>query len=175
MAEDGRLSHTTREEARPAARLAAADVRGLSFEERMAAYRNEMYSNVLPTLPKIEGYHVCWVSTTNQSDTVQWRESIGYSRITPDEVKGFEHVTVTSGLYAGSVMLNEMIAMKVPLKIYFGYMHIAHHERPLEHQAKMGRDLAGLRQNGDGVKVELADGSQSFMRASAEPRPMFTE
>jgi hypothetical protein len=171
--EDGRLGHATREDSRPV-KLSTSDAR-MSFEDRMAAFRNEMYSNVLPTLPKIENYHVCWVSTTSQTDTPQWRESIGYTRITPAEAPGFDHVSVSSGPYAGNIMLNEMLAMKLPLNIYYGYMKIAHHERPMEHSNKMAAQLSGLRSNGDGVKVELADGSLSFMKASAEPRPMFTE
>jgi len=172
--EDGRLGHESRETDRPT-RLSATDTRGLSFEERMSAFRGEMYSNVLPTLPKIDGHHVCWVSTTSQNDTVQRRESQGYVRISPAEVPGFEHVTVTSGPYAGCITLNEMIAMKIPLRLYYGYMQIAHAERPMEHQNKMGSTLQNMRHNGDGVKIELADGSQSFMKASAEPRPQFTE
>ena len=172
--EDGRLAHATRETERPV-KLSAADVRGLSFEDRMAAYRNEMYSNVLPTMPKIPGYHTCWVSTNSQTDTPQWRESIGYTRVKPEDVPGFEHVAVTGGLYAGSIMLNEMLAMKLPQEIYLGYMQIAHSERPMDHQKKMGAGLQNLHANGDGVKVEMADGSQSFMRASGTPRPQFTD
>jgi hypothetical protein len=177
---DDRLSHTAgagRNSRRDNQRRAIADARGLSKKDMIAKFRNEMYNNVMPTLPSIEGYHVCWLSTTNPYDTVAWRESIGYERIRPEELPGFEHITLTSGPAQGFIGLNEMVAAKIPLDLYYEYMHIAHHERPMEHQMKMRTALETIKNQaaGDGVPIQLGDGSLAFFKEAGQPRPMFTE
>lgn len=178
---DERLGHTAgsgRNTRREGARQSMASARGITKDELIAKFRDEMYNNVLPAPPQvIDGYHLCWGSTTNQTDTIARRQMLGYELVRIEEMPGFEHITVTSGAHQGCIGCNEMLLMKLPIDLYYAYMHIAHHERPMEHQNKMRQTLESIRTqaNGDGVPLQLADGSTSFLRSSAEPRPMFTE
>jgi hypothetical protein len=178
---DGRSSHSAgagRSSSHEDQRRPITEARGLSKAEFISKFRDEMYNNVLPAPPQvIDGYHLCWGSTTNQSDTIARRQSLGYELVRTEEMPGLDHIAVTTGSHQGCIGCNEMLLMKLPLELYWAYMHIAHHERPMEHQNKMKQTLQGLKAKAeeDGVPIALADGSQSFVRASAEPRPMFTE
>jgi len=135
-----------------------------------------MYNNVLPSLPDIPGFHVCWLSTTNSSDSIQRRESQGYERIRPAEMPGFEHITLNSGPSAGYIGLNEMVAAKLPLDLWVEYMAISHHERPLDQEEKLRDTVRFIQQAAQegGAQVYLGDGTQELMGTRA-PQAMFTE
>ncbi len=176
---EDRLSHSPghRQAQSCSSRRPTSETRGLSKSDRIARFRTEMYNNVLPTLPDIPGFHVCWLSTTNSSDSVQRRESQGYERIRPDEMPGFEHITLNSGPSAGYIGLNEMVAAKLPLDMWEEYMHISHHERPLDQEEKLRDTVRFIQQAAQegGAQVYLGDGTQELMGGGRAPQAMFIE
>lgn len=106
--------------------------RVLSDEERVDLFRRSFFQSSLPDLPKIPGYHSFWATTTNPRDPVHGRLQIGYEFLTPDDAAGygFETITQKTGDYANCIMVNEMIAMKLPSHLYEAYMRFSHHEEP---------------------------------------------
>jgi hypothetical protein len=85
---------------------------------------------ILPDIPQIDGYHVCWLSTTNGSDPIHRRMQLGYSPIKASDIPGFAHAGLKSGEFQGCVSVNEMIAFKIPLRLYNEYMKEMHYRAP---------------------------------------------
>jgi hypothetical protein len=111
--------------------------RELTDSERLDMFRKSLFQSSLPDLPKISGYHVCWLTTTNPRDSIQGRLRLGYELIRAEDVPGWEHATIKSADYVGCVGINEMIAAKLPLHLYNAYMTQAHHQAPLEEESKL--------------------------------------
>lgn len=104
--------------------------RQLTDDERVELLKRANFQHSLPNLPRIPGYHVCWVSTTHPSDTPQGREQLGYTFITRAEVPEFTYTDQKSGDYPGVVTWREMVGMKLPLHAYQLYMEELHHNEP---------------------------------------------
>jgi len=111
--------------------------RELSDDDRIEMFRNAFYQHALPDLPEIPGYHVCWLTTTNPRDSVQSRMRLGYEVVKPEEVPGWEYATLKTGEYAGCIGVNEMIAAKLPDRLYYRLMREAHHDAPLREQERV--------------------------------------
>jgi hypothetical protein len=122
---------------RAAADRHATENRAISDDERLEMFRMQLYNDHLPNIPDIPGYHVCWLTTTNKSDTIQQRIRLGYELIRAEDVPGMELVTQKTGDYAGCIGVNEMIAAKLPLSLYYRYMQEAHHDAPLREEEKL--------------------------------------
>jgi len=122
---------------RAAADRHATENRAISDDERLEMFRMQLYNDHLPNIPDIPGYHVCWLTTTNKSDTIQQRIRLGYELIRAEDVPGMELVTQKTGDYAGCIGVNEMIAAKLHLSLYYRYMQEAHHDAPLREEEKL--------------------------------------
>jgi hypothetical protein len=111
----------------------------LNERELLKRFRTSFTSNVLPEAPEIPGYHVCWVpmSSNNRQDTVDARLSMGYSVVKPDEVPHFMSPSNRGATVDGCVSHNELILLKIPMKIYQLYMIDAHHTQPNEEEANI--------------------------------------
>jgi hypothetical protein len=110
----------------------------LSDDERFDIFVDALDQSVLPDLPKIPGYHVCWLTTTHQSDTIPRRLRLGYTLIQADDLgPEWGHSSIKTGSYAGCVGINEMIAAKIPLRQFNRYMQELHHHRPLSEEEKL--------------------------------------
>jgi len=109
----------------------------VSSQERRRAFRSEWQQEALPTPPEIPGFHLCWLSTTNQYDPIHKRLRLGYIPVKAEEVPGFEHLKVKSGELAGFVSVNEMVLYKLPMDIYQDFMAEMHHYAPLDEQEKI--------------------------------------
>lgn len=109
----------------------------VSSEERRRAFRSEWLQEALPTPPEIPGFHLCWLSTTNQYDPIHKRLRMGYEPVKAEEIPGFEHLKVKSGELAGFVSCNEMVLYKMPMAIYQEIMAEMHYYAPLEEQEKI--------------------------------------
>lgn len=139
----GRNSRAASSASRTDRRLKNREVthnRKITDEERLAEFRRSFYNSVLPDLPVIPGFHVCWLTTTNPRDSLAARARLGYEPIRSEEVPGWEFVTLKTGEYAGCIGVNEMIAAKVPLELYEAYMYEAHHVQPLQEEQKLSQD-----------------------------------
>lgn len=147
-------------------RMSANQERVLSDDERLDEFRKSFFQSVLPDLPPIEGYHVCWLTTTNPRDSIAGRVRLGYSPIKSDDIPGWEHATMKGGEYVGCIGVNEMIAFKLPMHLYEAYMREAHHTQPLYEEQKLSSVIdvireeaaAAAKSGARGIKFELEEG-----------------
>lgn len=131
--------------------------REISDDARLAAFRQQMFNDALPDLPNIPGYHVCWLTTTNPRDSIQMRTQQGYSPVQSEDVPGLEYATLKTGEYAGLIGVNEMLAFKLPLDLYQGYMQIAHHERPRHEEEKIRDAIQAMQQRAEQAGAALIE------------------
>lgn len=114
--------------------------REISDDERVDMLRMSMFQSALPDLPQIEGYHVCWLTTANPRDSLVGRERIGYELIRASELPEFEFPAQKGGQYDGYIVVNEMIAAKLPLRLYQRFMANNHHQEPLREEERIAYD-----------------------------------
>ena len=149
--------------------------RALSDDERVAEFRQQFFQSALPDLPKIPGYHVCWLTTENPRDPIHSRVRLGYEPIRESDIPGWEHSAIKSGEFEGCIGVNEMVAFKLPLVLYEEYMRINHHEQPLAEEEKLSAQIrameAEMNQASKGaVELELEDGTAA-LGVAPEPPP----
>jgi len=148
--------------------------REISEDERLEMFRMNLYNDALPSIPDIPGYHVCWLTTTNKNDTIQMRLRLGYELIRGDDVPGMELVTQKTGEYAGCVAVNEMIAAKLPLSLYYRYMQEAHHDAPLREEDKLAETAEIMREQAERSGGRLYEGDgMSEMREYVPAKGLF--
>lgn len=109
----------------------------LSDDERLEAFRDSMRQSVLPDLPKMPGFHLCWLTTTNARDSIQNRVRMGYQLVRADMLRGWEGITVQAGEFAGVIGVNEMVAARLPDRLYKLFMKETHHNAPLAEEEKL--------------------------------------
>lgn len=156
-------------------RLGATDERTLSDEQRLELYRTQYMQARLPDLPLIPGFHVCWLSTTNQADSIQWRSRLGYVPVTQDDIPGFTHMTLRTGEFAGMIGVNEMLAYKVPDELYQMFMTEAHHNAPLKEDGKLTSQLDSLGEEAErmGGRLVEGDGMKMLREQRSQRAPRF--
>ena len=111
--------------------------RELSDDERLELFRDSMQQSVLPNLPPFPGWHTFWATTTNPRDSVQRRLMLGYKLIRVEEFPGWDGTGVKTAGVDGVVSINEMVAMRIPMRLYVRYMQEAHHHAPLGEEEKI--------------------------------------
>lgn len=153
--------------------------RVMSDEERLDEFRQTFFQSALPDLPAIEGYHVCWLTTENPRDPIHARMRMGYEPIKVTDIPGWEHASLKTGEWAGCIGINEMLAFKVPLRLYEAYMREAHHTQPAMEEEKLN-DARRLAEEGASqvarapVSFELEEGQADIGTHVPEP-PSFEE
>ena len=123
----------------------------ISTQERRKMWSEEWTQSALPKLPSLDGWHLCWLSTTNSYDSIDKRMRLGYVPVKADELPGFEDYRVKSGEHVGHISCNEMLLFKLPMDIYQEVMTHMHHDKPREEAEKIkvqqeslqGRDSNG--------------------------------
>lgn len=123
----------------------------------LALFRDTINQSVLPDLPKIQGFHTFWATTTNSRDTIASRRRMGYQFIRADELRGWEGGSIKTGEYAGVVGINEMVAMKIPERLYQLYMQEVHHKAPLAEEEKVRATVQGHSENALRDKGRIVD------------------
>ena len=130
--------------------------------ERIEAFRDKWANNALPDIPEgtIPGFHLCWLSTTNNYDSIDKRMALGYEPVKAAELgKGFETLgKMSSGKFEGCVSCNEMVLFKIPEEIYQEVMRMLHLEDPLEHQRNITAQVRGAAETGKGGRSLLEGG-----------------
>jgi len=146
----------------------------VSSEERRRMFRSEWVQEALPTPPAIPGFHLCWLSTTNQYDPIHKRLRMGYTPVKAEELPGFENYRVKAGEHEGFVACNEMVLYKMPEDIYQEIMAEMHHYAPMDEQEKIkvqqdqllnAKDSNGKRLGqieGDGMEFDLSKQAPQF-------------
>jgi hypothetical protein len=100
-------------------------------------WSEEWTQSALPKLPNLDGWHLCWLSTTNGYDSIDKRIRQGYVPVKSEEFPGFENYRVKSGEHVGYISCNEMLLFKLPMDIYQDIMLYQHHEKPREEEEKI--------------------------------------
>ena len=143
-------------------RLASDDPESRSKRERIEAFRDKWQNNALPDLPAgiLPGFHLCWLSTTNNYDSIDKRMALGYEPVKASELgKGFEALgKMSSGKFEGCISCNEMVLFKLPDEIYQEVMRMMHLEDPLEHQRNITAQVRNTAQEGKGGRSILEGG-----------------
>jgi len=147
----------------------------VSSEERRRMFRSEWMQEALPTPPEIPGFHLCWLSSTNQYDPIHKRLRMGYIQVKAEEIPGFEHLRIKSGEHEGFVACNEMLLYKLPMDVYQDVMAEMHHYAPLDEQEKIkvqqeqllnsARDSQGnslIKLEGNGMNFDQTKESPTF-------------
>lgn len=150
--------------------------REISDDERLEMFRRTMFNDVLPNLPDIPGYHVCWLSTRHSTDTISRRERLGYTPVKPEDAPGMEHTTLKTGDYAGLIGVNEMLAYKLPMSLYLRFMQEAHHDAPARDAMMIASQADQLKEQAarDGGEIMEGDG-MADLRRSAPSRGIFSD
>lgn|SRR5574337_258913 len=165
--------------AEDAARSSATGL--LSTDELEKLIESEFEQTALPSPPPLPGYHLCWLTTQSQYDTIQKRQRLGYQPVRQDEVPGFDPSNGQAlASYQGFVTCNEMVLFKIADERYQAIMRYFHHKKPLEEEASIvatiqanqrssdnqGRQLGST--EGDGID-DLATAVQEALKA----KPVF--
>lgn len=145
--------------------------RQMTDKERLDMFRSSFFQNQLPDLPPIPGYHTVWLTTTNSQDPIHARIRLGYELIQAADLPGWDHCQVKEGMtFAGCIMVNEMIAAKLPLDLYQEYMKYTHHERPLEEEQGIKAQIDQARDAlPKGVKLTEGDGTRELGKDPGAP------
>ena len=160
MSTDERLKKATGDsrESRAAEDRTKTENRELSDDERVEMFRQQFFQSSLPDLPKIPGWHACWLTTTNPRDSIHTRIRLGYQPIKPEDVPGWEYATLKTGDWAGLIGVNEMLAFKLPISLYEKYMQEAHHDAPLREEEKLTDTAEFMEQQARASKSRLTMG-----------------
>ena len=147
--------------------------RAISDDDRLMMFQQQMHNDVLPDIPEIPGYHVCWLTTTNPSDSIQRRQRLGYEPITAADAPGMDFATLKTGDYAGMVGVNEMLAFKLPMSLYQLYMKEAPHDAPLREEDKLADVADMLREQAARSGSVMIEGDGNADIRQSAPAPMF--
>ena len=122
-----------------------------STQERRKMWSEEWTQSALPKLPEMDGWHLCWLSTTNSYDSIDKRIRLGYVPVKSEELPGYEDYRVKTGEHVGYISCNEMLLFKLPMELFQEVMTLMHHDKPREEAEKVkiqmeslqGRDSTG--------------------------------
>ena len=117
----------------------------ISKQDRRKMWSDEEWTqSALPKLPAMDGWHLCWLSTTNSYDSIDKRIRLGYIPVKPEEIPGYENYRVKAGEYVGYIACNEMLLFKIPMDVYQDYMLEMHHDRPRDEADKVRVQVENL-------------------------------
>lgn len=145
-------------------------------EERLELFLDTQHQTVLPNLPTMEGYHVCWLTTSNPRDSIPWRQSIGYELIRLEDCPLWQGIGSQTGNYVGTVSVNEMVAARIPVSLYNKYMRAVGHALPLVEEEKVRNQSRTFQQlaRDRGLRVEEGEGTAEIVQRAGS-MPVFTE
>lgn len=115
---------------------ARANETGLTtdLDELQSLMESEFDQVALPNAPRIPGWHVCWLTTGSQYDSIQKRQRLGYMPVLAAEVPGFDAGGMNSAAFEGAITCNEMVLFKIKEERYQAIMQLFHHKRPLDEE-----------------------------------------
>jgi len=139
---------------------AVTENREVTEDERVEMFRQQFHQSSLPDLPQIPGWHCCWLTTTNNRDSIHMRMRLGYEPLKPEDVPGWDYVTLKTGEYQGFIGVNEMLAFKLPMSLYEKYMQEAHHDAPLREEEKLSDTAESMEQQERAAnsRLDMGDG-----------------
>lgn len=148
--------------------------RELSDEEFQRRMRDTQGGALMPSVPAIPDYHVCWAVGNLSTSGGSYREymSKGYTFVDPSEVPGFvfDPVTERGSAMAGKIMHKELVLMKLPERQYQMLMQEFHHRQPQELERGIVESAKGkLAVEGSGL-VDVESGTAQLGKARAIKR-----
>lgn len=150
--------------------------RELSEDERLELFRDSLVQSVMPDLPHQDGYHVCWLTTSNPRDTIAWRKRLGYELIRAEDMPaGLSSLASKQGEYQGIVSINEMVAARLPMRLYNKYMKEVHDRMPLDEEGKLRSQIDSMKADAEqqGLRMTAGPGTEAIVQR-APPMPEFT-
>lgn len=149
-----------------------------SDPEKRARIREIFRDSVLPNLPKKDGYHRCWVSTTHNTDTPQRRLRLGYWFYKLDDARNEQWhadefaVNDAQSVYNGCIMWREMVAMEIRYEDYCMIMRELHHDEPMAQARSIyeSLDAAGEQVRDRGGRTTMAPGMETLRQFTRPPR-----
>jgi hypothetical protein len=146
----------------------------MSAQERRKMWSDEWTQSALPKTPVIPGWHLCWLSTTNNYDTIDKRMRLGYVPVTADEIPGFDSYRVKAGEHVGHVSCNEMLLFKLPMDVYQDVMAQMHYEAPREEVERIFSQAdAGAKDSSGRKLVQMEAGMDRFDQQQPNRAPVF--
>lgn len=141
---------------------AATENREISEADRLEMFRQTFHQAHLPDLPAPAGYKVTWLTTTNPRDSIPARLRLGYELLRPEDVPGYpvEQIMMKTGEFSGHIMINEMIAAKLPIALYNLYMKESHSTRPLQEEERMNAPLKAIEEAAAELKLKVKTGDE---------------
>jgi hypothetical protein len=147
------------------------------LEERHAMLRD--VNTLLPVPPELPGYHLCWLTTTNNKDPLEQRFRLGYELVKPSEMPGFCLNTQKAGeATSDRIMVNEMVLAKIDRSLWESDMRHLHHDLPLE-QLNALKNKVQVGEDGRGNKIGYTGGefnggvSDGYAQLGKVPAPSF--
>ena len=150
--------------------------REVSEDERLEMFMETQHQTVLPNLPVMPGYHVCWLTTSNPRDSIPWRLSIGYELLRRSECPTWRGIGQSVSGFDDVVCVNEMVAARVPLTLYNKFMREVGHRQPLREEEKLRSQTDEIANDArrKGVTVQEGEGTAEIVQR-AGPMPVFDE
>ena len=147
----------------------------MSAQERRKMWSDEWTQSALPKTPVIPGWHLCWLSTTNNYDTIDKRMRLGYVPVTADEIPGFDSYRVKAGEHVGHVSCNEMLLFKLPMDVYQDVMAQMHYEAPREEVDRIlsQAESAGAKDSSGRRLVQVEAGMDRYEQQQPNRAPVF--
>lgn len=149
-----------------------------SDPEKRQRIREMLTDSVLPNLPRKDGFHRCWVSTTHNIDTPQRRLRLGYWFYKLEDARKEEWhadeyaVNDSQSVYAGCIMWREMVAMEIRYEDYCMIMREVHHDMPMDQARSIYEsiDAAGQQVRDMGGRTTMAPGMESLRQFTRPPK-----
>ena len=135
---------------------------------------DEFAFDVLPNLPQVPGYHVCWLSTKNDYDSIHTRMRMGYVPLEVKDVPGYEQLELKSGEYSGFIGHREMLAFKLPNERFQHYMAHMHHHKPLQEEENIHAMVKNLQHMTPGIKVNIEQDIEAASGWTPNKKPVPT-
>ena len=129
----------------------------ISTQERRKMWSEEWTQSALPKLPEFNGWHLCWLSTSNSYDSIDKRIRLGYVPVKSEELPGYEDYRVKAGEHVGYISCNEMLLFKLPMDVFQEIMLHHHYDQPREEAEKLRVQLESLQGQRDSNGKRLVD------------------
>jgi hypothetical protein len=171
------LNAGNRETRNEDASRAAPEDKFISTQERKKMWSEEWTQSALPKLPSLNGWHLCWLSTTNSYDSIDKRIRLGYVPVKSEELPGYEDYRVKAGEHVGYISCNEMLLFKLPMDVFQELMTHMHYDKPREEADKIRvqvEQLQGARDsNGKSLVAVEGEGMGNFVDQQSNRPPVF--
>jgi len=155
--------------------------RELTDSERVDLLRRKLFQTSLPDLPKVPGFHNCWLTTTNPQDPISGRLMLGYKLLRASDVPGFEYLEMKTGDYSGYIGVKEMLASRIPIHLYEAYMREVHHDAPTREEEaiystsmQVAEEAAQSAKRGGRMKAPIIEAGTEEL-GKAREAPLFSD